>query len=243
MIKYKHQLVLRRHAWTNRETYQKSKEKIQASGNSGESSTESRSGEDAIPASIPAPVTSLPPADPIFGIPLAEAVTKASQIAANVPDVVTMCVVYLKERALDEEGLFRLSGSATKIKELKDAVDNGLSVDLNEIQDEHVITGLLKLYLRELPTEILPRYAVSANKQDAIFSLREILYTLPTCNHALLSVLFDLLHEVAQHSESNKMSVKNLAIVFSPTLGCSAEMVSCLIENYGEIFHHDLIQL
>lgn len=64
---------------------------------------------------------------------------------------------------MKEEGIFRLSGSAQTIKELKAAFDSGTThfpdvdciagqeVDLEQIRDEHVITGILKLYFRELP--------------------------------------------------------------------------------------------
>ena len=58
---------------------------------------------------------------------------------------------------MKEEGIFRLSGSSTHIKELREAFDRGEEVDLTLVKDEHVVTGLLKLYFRELPEPLFTR--------------------------------------------------------------------------------------
>jgi hypothetical protein len=58
---------------------------------------------------------------------------------------------------IKEEGIFRLSGSSTHIKELRESVDRGEELDLTPVRDEHVVTGLLKLYFRELPESLFTR--------------------------------------------------------------------------------------
>lgn len=56
---------------------------------------------------------------------------------------------------MNEEGLFRISGSSSKIKKLKNAFDAGI-VNIEEYyRDAHTIAGVLKCYLRELPEPLL----------------------------------------------------------------------------------------
>jgi hypothetical protein len=52
------------------------------------------------------------------------------------------------------EGIFRLSGAAAEIQELKQDFDKGNDVDLQDCNDPHVVAGLLKQFLRELPDPI-----------------------------------------------------------------------------------------
>lgn len=49
------------------------------------------------------------------------------------------------------EGIFRLNGSTTEMKILKKDIDSGKPIDFTKVQDPNVVSGLLKLYLRELP--------------------------------------------------------------------------------------------
>lgn len=72
----------------------------------------------------------------IFGVPLAESIRYAnvaisltnesgeSFIYGYVPIVVAKCGVFLKEKATDVEGIFRLSGSAKRIKDLQTIFDS-----------------------------------------------------------------------------------------------------------------------
>ena len=59
--------------------------------------------------------------------------------------------------ALSEEGIFRVASSTLKIRRLAALFDTGEATDaaVKEIQDPHVFSGALKLYLRELPVPLL----------------------------------------------------------------------------------------
>ncbi|KAJ3119236.1 hypothetical protein HK098_005667 [Nowakowskiella sp. JEL0407] len=74
-----------------------------------------------------------------------------------VPAVVTRCILYIESSALEEVGLYRVSGSKLTIDQLKSIFDqNGDCDDFeSRVDDPHSITSLLKLYLRELPEPIL----------------------------------------------------------------------------------------
>lgn len=101
---------------------------------------------------------------PAFGIPLQEAVQYCQSRDSNVllPAVVYRCLQYLEAKdAINEEGLFRLSGSSAVIKGLREQFDRDGDLDFladpNAYYDVHAVASLLKLYLRELPQPVLTR--------------------------------------------------------------------------------------
>jgi RalA-binding protein 1 len=61
---------------------------------------------------------------------------------------------------LKEEGIYRLSGSSAVVQALKERFNVDGDVDLlalDDFHDIHAITGLHKLWLRELTTPILTK--------------------------------------------------------------------------------------
>jgi hypothetical protein len=58
---------------------------------------------------------------------------------------------------LKEQGIFRLSGSANAVNKYKRIFDDGEDSDFSDCYDCNVISGLLKLYLRELPDSLFTR--------------------------------------------------------------------------------------
>jgi hypothetical protein len=55
---------------------------------------------------------------------------------------------------VDQVGLFRLSGSLTEVKALREKFDRGEVVDfgnLEHVKSPHTVASLLKMWLRELP--------------------------------------------------------------------------------------------
>lgn len=54
------------------------------------------------------------------------------------------------------QGIFRLSGGAATVQQLRKDFDKGEDVSLNTIEDPHIVAGLLKLFLRELPEPVFP---------------------------------------------------------------------------------------
>jgi len=98
-------------------------------------------------------------ARPVFGVPLADSISIAS--VAGLPAIVFRCIEYLEAKHADqEEGIYRLSGSSAVIKGLKERFNQEGDVNLLQIDerwDPHAIAGLLKTYLRELPTSLLTR--------------------------------------------------------------------------------------
>ncbi|KAK1483154.1 RhoGAP domain-containing protein [Colletotrichum abscissum] len=185
-----------------------------------------------------------------FGAPLAEAVRYNHPVDVNVPlpAVVYRCIQYLDAKnAILEEGIFRLSGSNVVIKQLRERFNT--EGDVNLVTDEtyydiHAVASLLKLYLRELPTTILTRdlhleflsVTEMTDQRDKIAAVSELVQRLPQANATLLKYLIAFLIKIINNADMNKMTVRNVGIVFSPTLNIPAPVFALLLQNYFGIF-------
>lgn len=54
------------------------------------------------------------------------------------------------------EGIYRVSGLQSNIHAMKDSLNLSPSSAISESNDVHVVTGTLKLFLRELPIPLIP---------------------------------------------------------------------------------------
>ncbi|ORX76826.1 RhoGAP-domain-containing protein [Anaeromyces robustus] len=185
----------------------------------------------------------------VFGVPLETAV-KNSKIKEDyeLPAIVYRCIEYLDAKgAYEEEGIYRLSGSKATIQSLKNRFDRFGDVNLlqdKEIYDVHVIAGLLKLYLRELPTTIMtkefqPRFVEIAsipNREEKIRGLANLISYLPLANYTLLRCLAAHLVRIVQNSDLNKMTLSNIAIVFGPTLGIPIGLFVLILSEFEAVF-------
>ncbi|XP_069193367.1 rho GTPase-activating protein 100F isoform X5 [Procambarus clarkii] len=172
----------------------------------------------------------------LFGLDL-DSVSNRESGGGTVPLIIARCVAEVERRGLDIIGLYRLCGSATKKRLLRDAFErNPRLVDLSSdnVPDINVITGILKDYLRELPeplfTKCLYQMLVDAltvmlpdDPQGNAKLMFSILDCLPKVNRMTLFLLMDHLRLVASQSERNKMTTQNLAICFGPVLMLQSE--------------------
>eukprot|EP00033_Pygsuia_biforma_P002466 GCRY01002734.1.p1 GENE.GCRY01002734.1~~GCRY01002734.1.p1 ORF type:complete len:211 (-),score=48.20 GCRY01002734.1:64-696(-) len=160
---------------------------------------------------------------------------------------------YLIERALDIEGIFRIPGSARRVKEMREEIDKHGSVNFSEYEcTEHDVASLFKLFFREMPDPLFTS-ALYDNLLDAhdlspeserLLALRQLMHDIPEANFLLLSFLAQFLNRVSEHSSANLMTKNNLAIVFGPDIinrGADEEMcVFGMLEDARQvhaIFH------
>jgi RalA-binding protein 1 len=190
------------------------------------------------------------PIRPAFGAPLSEAVRYNHPVDVNIelPAVVYRSIEYLDAKnAAGEEGIFRLSGSNVVIKQLRERFNTEGDVNLvtdDQYYDIHAVASLLKLYLRELPTTILTRelhlefLAVTElhDISEKISALNGLVHRLPRANNALLRYLSGFLINIINHADTNKMTVRNVGIVFSPTLNIPAPVFALFLQQYDGIF-------
>jgi hypothetical protein len=141
------------------------------------------------------------------------------------------------------EGIFRLSGSEKRIKELKNIFDspdrygkglvwNGYTV--------HDAANVLRRYLNDLPEPVVPldlyekfreplrgatkpgtneegpQFVENFDMDAAIVRYQQLITELPPLNRQLLLYLLDLLAVFAAKSDQNRMTSQNLAAIFQP---------------------------
>ncbi|XP_033224044.1 rho GTPase-activating protein 100F [Belonocnema kinseyi] len=164
------------------------------------------------------------------GVPGGVSTALAMSATPNIPIIVWRCVEEVERRGLDIIGLYRLCGSASKKRILREAFErNARSVDLSpdNVPDINVITGVLKDYLRELPeplfTKCLYQMVIDALvvcEPDGPESNAKLMFSILECltpvNRSTLIYLLD--HLALVLSQCNKMSPASLAVCFAPVL-------------------------
>lgn len=149
--------------------------------------------------------------------------------------------------ATDVEGIFRLSGSEKRIKELRIAFDSpdryGKGLDWSGYT-VHDAANILRRYFNQLPEPIIPlefyerfRDPLKNHQAQAVGSMdmqapnighfdpvkairvyQSLITELPPLNRQLLLYILDLLAVFASKSDFNKMTTPNLAAIFQPGL-------------------------
>lgn len=148
-----------------------------------------------------------------------------------VPLLVRTCCRIVEEKGLDIVGIYRVPGNAAAVNNLTEQVNSrGEEVfakqDDPKWNDVNIVTSLLKSFFRKLPDPIftMEMYGVfieaskveEANKR--LNALRKLIRELPEVNFDTLHHICGHLVKVMEHCDTNKMEIRNLAIVFGPTL-------------------------
>ncbi|KAM9112046.1 unconventional myosin-IXb isoform 3-T3 [Pangshura tecta] len=144
----------------------------------------------------------------------------------SVPVVMEKLLEYVEMHGLYTEGIYRKSGSANRMRELKQLLQTDPSSVKLENYPIHTITGILKQWLRELPDPLMTfaqysdflRAVELPEKQEQLVAIYSVLEQLPQANHNTLERLIFHLVKVALIEDVNRMSPNALAIVFAPCL-------------------------
>jgi len=75
--------------------------------------------------------------------------------------------------------------------------------------------------------------------QERIRELSDLIASLPISNYSLLRALTAHLILIVQNSTVNKMTMRNVGIVFSPTLGIPAGVFSLMLGEFNRVFNVD----
>ncbi|CAG7826136.1 unnamed protein product [Allacma fusca] len=172
----------------------------------------------------------------IFGVNLEALLAKDKQVTGDnqleVPIIFDKLVTHLTKRSLCEEGLLRMAGHKGKINDLRATFESSLYSEPEQVDaamnqcSSHDVANLLKQFLRELPIPLLgfeyidTFFDVAGQMKGKIQenSLRLLVLLLPQSHQAVLRMLVQLLRDLVKHSESNKMSLKNVALIVAPNL-------------------------
>ncbi|KAK1832312.1 hypothetical protein QBC39DRAFT_405205 [Podospora conica] len=196
------------------------------------------------------------PPQGIFGVSLRQSITYAnvaislidedgkSYIYGYVPIVVAKCGVFLKEKATEVEGIFRLSGSEKRIKELKSIFDSPDRYGKGLVWDGYTVhdaANVLRRYLNDLPEPVVPlelyekfreplrgatkqaategegpQFVDNFDMDKAITKYQQLITQMPPLNRQLLLYILDLLAVFAAKADQNRMNSQNLAAIFQP---------------------------
>lgn len=143
------------------------------------------------------------------------------------------------------EGIFRLNGSAKRIKDLQEIFDSperyGKGLDWTGYT-VHDAANVLRRYLNQLPEPIVPlefyerfreplrkfqsqsqgqeasQESEAAEHAKAVAAYQELIRELPPLNKQLLLYILDLLAVFASKSDQNRMNSANLSAIFQPGL-------------------------
>ena len=191
----------------------------------------------------------------VFGVHLYESIKYAKAviwlindngerfIAGYIPTVVAKCGIFLKQKGTDVEGIFRLSGSARRIKDLQEIFDSpklyGKDLDWSGYT-VHDAANVLRRYLNQLPEPVIPLnfyerfrdplrhhqlYAASDvdaksdfDVEQVVVGYQQLIQKLPPLNRQLLLYILNILSLFVAKSDQNLMTSSNLAVIFQPSI-------------------------
>ncbi|XP_024057796.1 rho GTPase-activating protein 40 isoform X3 [Terrapene carolina triunguis] len=166
----------------------------------------------------------------LFGVPLSTLLENDQKLIPNtkVPLILQALLSCLEKKGLDTEGILRVSGSQTRIKSLEEKLESDFYTGLfrwDEVRQNDV-SGLLKRFIRELPTplltaEYLPAFAAVQNIPDLkqrLQALNLLILILPEPNRNTLKALLEFLSKVVAREKKNKMNLWNVSTVIAPNL-------------------------
>jgi len=174
-----------------------------------------------------------------------------------VPGIVVDSVAIIQQDIL-KEGIFRIPGRMTNILEMKISYEqgNGLGPD----PDTHSVAGLVCQFFRELPEPILsyrlyPLWINAAKKPEAELAseIKYLTLQLPIENQYVLKFFIGFLRQVDLASGANRMSAKNLGLVFGASflnprdneqyelenIKLQCTIIETMINYYDYIFEDD----
>lgn len=160
----------------------------------------------------------------LFRVPLTQLCASEGS-GTKIPTRIDQLITKIEMHGLYAEGIYRKSGVSSKIKELQRKMNEPGSSEIDyESYNVHVLTNVLKTFLRDLPEPLLTfdryddflRAADLSEDTDRVQTLMSLIKKLPPAHHALLERLVFHLARVAIREEYNRMSASSLAIVFAP---------------------------
>ncbi|XP_034836392.1 uncharacterized protein RhoGAP102A isoform X1 [Maniola hyperantus] len=149
----------------------------------------------------------------------------------KVPSIVSACLAHLRRHGLHTLGLFRVSSSKKRVRQLREEWERGTETAIDAAVSPHDVAALLKEFLRDLPDPLLCRDLYPAflqtqkirNRRLQWEALRLIVQLLPAAHRDTLSALLSFLAQLAANADDdrepgNRMTAANLATIFAPNI-------------------------
>ncbi|XP_006664074.2 rho GTPase-activating protein 2 [Oryza brachyantha] len=128
---------------------------------------------------------------------------------------------------LKAEGIFRINPENDQEEHVRDQLNKGV---VPEDIDVHCLASLIKAWFRELPEGVLdslsPEQVLQYNSEEEFLELVTLLR--PT-QAALLNWAVELMADVVEEEELNKMNARNIAMVFAPNMTQMSDPLTALM--------------
>lgn len=160
----------------------------------------------------------------VFGSSLV-AIAKAE--SAPVPAFLTRCCRLIAENPefLKSEGLYRKNGNLASIQSFRFEVEEGREEKLDTIRNVHLLTGLVKLFFRELSSPLIPHDLIlklikvnEGQQGKQVEAASKLLSTMEEPHRRTLQFMLSHLTVVAGEARENQMHCGNLAMMLGPSM-------------------------
>ncbi|KAG4961158.1 hypothetical protein GLYMA_13G316000v4 [Glycine max] len=164
----------------------------------------------------------------VFGVSTESMQLSHDSRGNSVPTILLLMQKHLYvQGGLQVEGIFRINADNGQEEHARDQLNLGV---VPEGIDVHCLAGLIKAWFRELPTGILdslsPEQVMQCQTED---ECAELVRHLPHTEASLLDWAINLMADVVQHENVNKMNAHNVAMVFAPNMTQMADPISALM--------------
>ncbi|RVW55007.1 Rho GTPase-activating protein 2 [Vitis vinifera] len=164
----------------------------------------------------------------VFGVSAESMQCSYDSKGNSVPTILLLMQERLYSQAgLKAEGIFRINPENSQEEIVRDQLNRGIvPTDI----DVHCLAGLIKAWFRELPSGILdglsPEQVLQCSTEEESV---ELIKQLRPTEAALLSWAIDLMADVVEEEEFNKMNARNIAMVFAPNMTQMSDPLTALM--------------
>ncbi|XP_076900847.1 rho GTPase-activating protein 1-like [Bidens hawaiensis] len=146
----------------------------------------------------------------------------------SVPTILLMMQSRLyAQGGLQAEGIFRINGDNGQEEQIREQLNRG---EVPKNIDVHSLAGLIKAWFRELPNGLLdsiePEQVMRAQSEEECARLVRLL---PPTEASLMNWAVNLMADVAQLENLNKMDARNIAMVFAPNMTQMTDPLTALM--------------
>ncbi|XP_031802483.1 rho GTPase-activating protein 28 isoform X2 [Sarcophilus harrisii] len=167
----------------------------------------------------------------LFGVPLNVLLENDQKKfpGIKVPLIFQKLLQKLEETGLETEGILRVPGSASRVKNLRQELESKFyedTFDWDQVRNNDA-AGLLKMFIRELPSplftvEYLPAFIALVERISKIKlqlqALHLLIMLLPDANRDTAKAFLIFLKKVVANEGKNKMSLWNVSMIVAPNL-------------------------
>ncbi|RLW13156.1 hypothetical protein DV515_00000167 [Chloebia gouldiae] len=167
----------------------------------------------------------------LFGVPLTVLLENDQKKVpgTKVPLIFQKLLLKLEETGLETEGILRVPGSASRVKNLHQELEAKFyedTFDWDQVRNNDA-AGLLKMFIRELPSplftvEYLPAFITLVEKISKIKlqlqALHLLIMLMPESNRDTAKAFLQFLKKVVANEGKNKMNLWNVSMIVAPNL-------------------------